>query len=69
MPGAPSRRIFGLFTVYRFALALLIAWIVFEAHHYHVPLPIGWPLVGFLLVYDGVLWLTGRFVDFVTVCS
>jgi len=56
----------AFFTVYRFALALLIAWIVFEAPHYHVPLPIGWPLVGFLLVYDGVLWLTGRFVDFVT---
>ena len=66
MPGAPSRRIFGLFNVYRLALALLIAWVVFEAPHYHVPLPIGWPLVGFLFFYDGVLWLTWRFVDFVT---
>ena len=66
MPGAPSRRIFGLFNVYRFALALLIAWIVLEAPHYHVPLPIGWPLVGFLLFYDVVLWLTWRVVDFVT---
>lgn len=66
MPDAPSRRIFGLFNVYRFALALLIAWIVLEAPHYHVPLPIGWPLVGFLLFYDLVLWLTARVVDFVT---
>jgi DNA-binding CsgD family transcriptional regulator len=66
MPGAPSRRIFGLFNVYRFALALLIAWIVLEAPHYHVPLPIGWPLVAFLVVYDVVLWLTWRFVDFIT---
>lgn len=66
MPGAPSRRIFDLFNVYRFALALLIAWIVLEAPHYHVPLPIGWPLVGFLLFYDLVLGLTARVVDFVT---
>jgi len=66
MPGALSRRIFGLFNVYRFALAILIAWIVLEAPHYHVPLPIGWPLVGFLLFYDLILWLTWRYVDFVT---
>lgn len=31
-----------------------------------MPLPIGWPLVGFLLLYDLVLWLIWRFVDFVT---
>jgi len=64
MPGAPSRRIFGLFNVYRFALALLIAWVVLEAPHYHVPLPIGWPLVGFLFSMmafsgsPGALWIS-----------
>lgn len=66
MPGTPSRQTFGLFIIYRFALALLIAWVVWEAPHYRVPLPIGWPLVGFLVLYDGVLWALWRSTDFVT---
>ena len=36
MPGTPSRRVFGLFNVYRFILAILIAWVVMEAPHYCV---------------------------------
>jgi DNA-binding CsgD family transcriptional regulator len=66
MPGTPSRRVFGLFNVYRFILAILIAWVVMEAPHYHVSLSIGWPLVAFLLVYDAILWILSRVVDFVT---
>ncbi len=66
MPGTPSRRVFGLFNVYRFVLAILIAWVVMEAPHYHVSLSIGWPLVAFLLVYNAILWILWRVVDFVT---
>lgn len=66
MPGTPSRQIFGLFTVYRFALALLLACVVREAPHYRVPIPIGWPLVGFVVLCDGVLWVLWRSTDFVT---
>lgn len=51
----PSRRVFGLFVVYRLLLSGIVGWVVWEAPVYHVPLPIGWPLVGFLLLYDGLL--------------
>jgi DNA-binding CsgD family transcriptional regulator len=63
LPG-PSRRLFGLFLVYRWLLTGVITWVVWEAPFYHVSLPIGWPLVGFLVLYDGLLWGLWRSVDF-----
>ncbi len=61
---APSAGVFYFFGALRLVLAAVIAWVVWEAPAYHVPLPVGWPLVIFLTVYDLILLVTARLVSF-----
>jgi DNA-binding CsgD family transcriptional regulator len=60
----PSAGVFYFFGALRLVLAAVIAWVVWEAPAYHVPLPVGWPLVIFLTVYDLILLIAARLVSF-----